>query len=1305
MAAGAARAAVTAAAAAVRGRLAVRGAAVLLAAAMALPLGAQSAAGAADPATAAETSTAEQAPPGATAAAEPAAPAAGSAAEPAPPAEPATGDSPPAADAPATDPPTAEALIRDTLADDVDSASYYELVSELRRLGLDDSGGRRELQARLRAYHELPERAPAPPDAGRPIEIRAAHSAEQFTVEEIDETYVRLRGGVEVAVRDDERDAVHTIRAEELIFNQATRFLTARGGVEYTVTTPDGTDTVRADSLTLDSENFEAVFVDGRVQREHDSGAGPVLFTFSGDTFRHLADDTIILDGARVTSSPDPDTPNYEIRAERMWLLAPGEWAIRNATLYVGRIPVLWVPFYFRPGDRLVFHPAVGIRDREGLFINTTLYLRGRRPEEDSPFSLLRAQADRYREERHGLFLRPVLEEDATDRMGGATPGAGADQSFLKLMLDAYARLGVHAGVAGSYPELQVGEGEANVAFRAGVARSRSIWYDSGTGAYTAYDPATGESMWHDTSLFGTPNFPLRYALELDAGLALPYGTLRAGFQLFSDPDFDLDFGNRQERFNWPALVGFGEVLGEVPPQHRNLTWELSARGDLSPLLRRRAADRGVVGSLLVERVRLTTAAVRWFWRSRKEQSDGSLSVAERHDPTRTFYYPSTLRLPVLAAQVGGTLARFPAVRRTAGNSGERSAPAAPSTRNTGTMRPLRDQAVPPDTVSQRGTQNDAGTERPPSAAAGAAGTGAVTGVRDGTVTEGARPNVTPAADAGAAERSQDGVAAQGLLPGRPASPGTGSADDARGAAIAGAQPDLDFGAQVNEDGPAAAGTRAVGRAADGAPRAALSGDAATERPAAAPLRPLEPYAPPLPGAGRPARPGALGAAPFTLTLSYDLRPTFTVEQVFDSEQWESAAAVDFAISHSTVQATHTTTLNSDLDLYGGVLGLDHSLIHTVRVQQPHAGRNQQLPTRLEEWGRGATAVHLDNRLTLRPLAAFPAWARSAVTYDLDLLLMDRLLFGGGEDDTRETPDVAAHRLQALAAWELGDYVQRLTLSGDLPPLAADLAARLELDAGVVSLAAVSGVDCEDAGTLRDCNRWKPRPLDVSVRATPVEPLSLSQQLSFALDQRRLKRSVSTLQLGGLNATLTAAAPDESPRLEPRQLRLTHGQTSGPLYLWRNRINLDLATRANWSINFPDPTASRFTFTAALTLEVHRFLDLSFATASSNDNTHCYIAVWADTTCSTRNPLQDLWWSFAFWDPSVREKSNFKAESISLLAVHHLQDWDLTVQFSARPEDLDQDGELELTPKFSIAVQWFPLPEIRSRIGGAAQQY
>ena len=428
----------------------------------------------------------------------------------------------PAAPAAPPEPPPVETLVRDTLEDDIASAGYYELVSELRRLGLDHRGGRSDLQARLRAHYGLPAVPQVAPGGDPPIAVRAAHVAEYFTLDEAGETYLRLRGGVELAVTEAADATVHAIRADEVIFNQTTGFLTARGKVEYTATTDEQVDTIQAHSLTLDTETFEAVFVHGRTEHEHDPGAGPVRFTFRGDTVTRLADDTIVFDGARITSSPDPDTPNYEIRAERMWILTPGEWGIRNATLYVGRVPVLYLPFYFRPGDRLVFHPAVGVRDREGLFLNTTLYLRGRRTEAPQPFALLSTADGRYREERHGLFLRPVAGAPAVD-----------DDSFLKLMLDAYARLGFHAGVAGSFPGLNLGanrraadgerggEGgdgaggvEASIAFQAGVARSRSVWIDPATGAYTAYDRDSGSgitgSRWHDASLLGL-TVPLRY--------------------------------------------------------------------------------------------------------------------------------------------------------------------------------------------------------------------------------------------------------------------------------------------------------------------------------------------------------------------------------------------------------------------------------------------------------------------------------------------------------------------------------------------------------------------------------------------------------------------------------------------------------------------------------------------------------------------------------------------------------------------------------------------------------------------------
>ena len=115
-------------------------------------------------------------------------------------------------------------------------------------------------------------------------------------------------------------------------------------------------------------------------------------------------------------------------------------------------------------------------------------------------------------------------------------------------------------------------------------------------------------------------------------------------------------------------------------------------------------------------------------------------------------------------------------------------------------------------------------------------------------------------------------------------------------------------------------------------------------------------------------------------------------------------------------------------------------------------------------------------------------------------------------------------------------------------------------------------------------------------------------------------------------------------------------------------------------------------------MAIHEFLDLSFRTASSNDRTYCYVAAWADEACTTRDPVEDLWWSLSFWDESKRRQSNFKVDRISLSAVHHLQDWDLTFEYVARPV-AREGGFREFASRFSIFVRWIPVPEIRGRVG------
>ena len=576
--------------------------------------------------------------------------------------------------------PSGQVLVRATLPERIAAAGYFELLDELRVLGLDDRGTRAELAARLRGFYGLP----APPAAaGEPsevVQVRQAGHAEYATSPDTGADSVALRGAVEVVVRKTDPDTVHVIRADEVIHDRTARLLTARGDVSYEVMQEgEEAQSVHAASMSFDLPSSKAVFVDATTRQQRRGESGPLTFTFDADAITRLTDGTIVLDNVRFSSSPDPIRPNYEVRARRMWLLAPGEWAMQSATLRVGRVPLFYLPYFVWPGDELVFHPALGVRDREGLFLNTTLYLIGRRERDADPFSVLSlTDPGKYREELRGMFLRKIRGVDPR-----------SEEHYLKLMLDLYSRLGVFSGVAATLPVADAGE----ASFQVGAARSRSIFYLPAQGGYTAVDES-GRSYWNDATLFGAA-FPLRYGIELAGNARFRGSSLRARLEVFSDPDFVRDFGDREERIDWPGLLGFEGGRDGGPGRRSSLTWEVIGSADLNELL------AGGERPPLLQRAQVTNAGVRWLWQSRADPA------APLHDPTRSFFYPATLRVPA-SAQVSGTFWRWPAPPASV-PSAETPAPAAVAGRG------LRGAAAPPAPAD---ASEPAGDDSPPRATA-----------------------------------------------------------------------------------------------------------------------------------------------------------------------------------------------------------------------------------------------------------------------------------------------------------------------------------------------------------------------------------------------------------------------------------------------------------------------------------------------------------------------------------------------------------------------------------------------------------
>jgi hypothetical protein len=536
-----------------------------------------------------------------------------------------------------------------TLRRDIEGASYYELLALCRELGLEDTGDRQALQARLLQHYALESQEGQPEKEVR-VEIVSARDTDYFTVEAVDEDYVLLRGGVVVRVTDRDGESVHTIEAEEIVYNQTTASMTARGGARYVLSRGGKDEVFVGESLSFDTESHVGVFYRGTVVREREVSGLPLTFTFKGEAMSRLENDTVILDDATITSSKPVD-PYYSIRARRAWILAEGEWAVSGATLRVGRVPVFYVPFFLLPGDELVFHPSMEVRQREGTVIQTTTYLLGQRKRSTDSLSLLRLTEEPeagYRRVRRGMFLTVDPENKA--------PVESQDR-YVAVMADLYTRLGGMVGVDVKLPPQYTG--------RLGLGVSRSIFRDGSTGAYTPYwdDPEQGYvSVWNTTSIAGA-TLPFRFGVESTLALTGP-PNLSAAIELYADPYFSGDFYTRSDSLNWDKLLSGTATTAGTTAVRSNLVWTASTAYNLGPLLNTPLMTELAIRSL---DLRLTLA-------SRTVDTSGDPLLGA--DPARTFYYPVLASAPTLRLGLQGTLLSLPAARSASGDTPRPSQPA-----------------------------------------------------------------------------------------------------------------------------------------------------------------------------------------------------------------------------------------------------------------------------------------------------------------------------------------------------------------------------------------------------------------------------------------------------------------------------------------------------------------------------------------------------------------------------------------------------------------------------------------------------
>lgn len=1073
-------------------------------------------------------------------------------------------------------------LFEETLSLDIETTDYYDLVIWADNLGLVTSGSIDDLRKKIYSHYNLdkPEENPNIKN-GRSIIIESARDLKYSNNILIDQNYIILQGDVILEMIDYDNNTIHKIGADKIEFNQSEKTISAVGNIIYEIIRSEENEFFYGDSLVFEIDTWEGVFFEGvsqtnrLVENENLAISENIDFFFSGKNIYRGTGDRIELNQGTITSSKIDD-PYYRIDAEKIWILAPGEWAIKNAVLYVGRIPVFYFPFFFLPGDELFFNPSLGYKEIEGYFLNTTSYLIGMKQNtSEETFSFLKSSntADTLNEKyRDGLFLRDGEEIKNTELW------PYSNGSNLKLYLDYYTRKGLFMGLDGN---LNFDSVVKNINIFSAFSISRYIYYDT---VYNTYTPLKKNesgvyvSDYQETYFFGFM-IPFRFALDLSMTMKENWGSLNIDFPLYSDTKFRSDFMNREEGIKWSELINTDEKSVNVTESDiPSLSWYANASFNPSIELL-----YPVLETINIDKVNIQ---LNWL----------STSI----DNQLPFYYPSSFIFPDISGKISGTIFK-----------------------------------------SKELTPNE------------------IIPVEDDNLL------IDPWSDK---EK-------------------TGDSDEI---------PDL------------------------------------IDTPESMDSFPLEisktyPF--------------------FTNTLKYSIAPIFSINSIYSSEIPLTGESIDFNSDYSLLSLQTTSYVNYSFNIHDTFLNFSNTSIFSTNYKEHF---NSSVEASIFDsyiiQDKNTTNYKLTDNIaiTSKPFDN-KIFNESIFSYNISTTLYNR--YWDSDDFQNKYIDWTSDTITSHKASidvKIFDSINYQTLKLDtvLPP------GNIELVPEIIYLFG------NFTGSLKTqfhyikgtySNYWLYKPYEADLKFNFLDKDYIKQSLSLDFEEMENSFSESELFIDKVNSNIifkenlilninnmnliqsstdlqlwfftfnylmedvvgynfslpNGWESDGNSKFQPSKASAGVNYLYNPDPLWKNRIQIALNINSSWTMNLQKYTDTAFSFDIDLSFSLAEFLEVSFKSKSVNRATYRYLpGSSTEIALPELNIFTDLLKSFNFFNNQDREDSNFNLESIGISVIHHLVDWDLTVEYSGEPILVTENStpEYQWQSNFSIFVTWKPVPEINKSI-------
>ncbi len=352
---------------------------------------------------------------------------------------------------------------------------------------------------------------------------------------------VILSGRVSLSITDGSTNS--SLSADTIILDMDRSMLTALGGVSYDTDDESiSIPSITADIVTLSWTEGGLIVTDATTSTESEGEDGTITIYTTGETLRYSADGQMLYEDGFITSNPRQ--AYLSITADEIAMLSGSDMFISNAYLSIGRVPLLYLPFFFFPGSQIIGNPSVGFSSDRGAFLNTTFEIigeaesvsKGREGDSGSFMSILSSSGSDDELYPDGAYY------STSGHVSDAERWARETDSYIALMADAYSERGIHAGIDSVINLL---DGNLSFSFLDGIAVSPASSYYNGKFRYYGRNEMS----------YRHSGFSARLSLPFysDSRVMRDYADRLTGFSIFSlvqTPEFPTAYNSTVSSFS-----------------------------------------------------------------------------------------------------------------------------------------------------------------------------------------------------------------------------------------------------------------------------------------------------------------------------------------------------------------------------------------------------------------------------------------------------------------------------------------------------------------------------------------------------------------------------------------------------------------------------------------------------------------------------------------------------------------------------------------------------------------------------------